>query len=88
MWRGKTQRAYNINDDSQMLMGDYFDIAASVYGLPKPPRISRARAKLELGEMQMSFMSESRRLVNTRMKRELRLRLLYPEVQDGLEAQN
>ena len=88
LWRGRRQRAYNINDDSQMLMGDYFDMAAGVYGLPKPPRISRARAKLELGEMQMSFMSESRRLVNTRMKRELRLRLLYPQVQDGLEAQN
>ena len=88
MWRGKTQRTYNINDDSQMLMGDYFDMAAGVYGLPKPPRISRAQAKDELGEMQMSFMSESRRLINTRMKRELRLRLLYPQVQDGLEAQN
>ena len=88
MWRGKTQRTYNINDDSQMLMGDYFDMAAGVYGLPKPPRISRAQAKDELGEMQMSFMSESRRLINTRMKRELRLRLLYPHVQDGLEAQN
>ena len=88
IWRGKTQRTYNINDDSQMLMGDYFDMAAGVYGLPKPPRISRAQAKDELGEMQMSFMSESRRLINTRMKRELRLRLLYPHVQDGLEAQN
>lgn len=86
IWRGKTQRTYNINDDSQLLMGDYFDMAAAVYGLPKPPRISRAQAKLELGEMPMSFMSESRRLVNTRMKRELRLRLLYPQVQDGLEA--
>ena len=88
MWRGKTQRTYNINDDSQMLMGDYFDMAAGVYGLPKPPRISRAQAKVELGEMQMSFMSESRRLINTRMKRELRLRLLYPQVQEGLEAPN
>ena len=88
MWRGKTQRTYNINDDSQMLMGDYFDMAAGVYGLPKPPRISRAQAKVELGEMQMSCMSESRRLINTLMKRELRLRLLYPQVQDGLEAQN
>jgi len=88
MWRGTTQRTYNINDDSQMLMGDYFDMAAGMYELPKPPRISRSKAKLELGEMQMSFMSESRRLVNTRMKRELRLRLLYPQVQDGLAAQN
>ena len=86
IWRGKTQRTYNVNDDSQMQMGDYFDMAAEVYQLPKPPRISRAQAKLELGEMQMSFMSESRRLVNTRMKRELRLRLLYPQVQDGLKA--
>ena len=86
IWRGKTQRTYNVNDDSQMQMGDYFDMAAAVYQLPKPPRISRAQAKLELGEMQMSFMSESRRLVNTRMKRELRLRLLYPQVQDGLKA--
>jgi len=88
MWRGTTQRTYNINDDSQMLMGDYFDMAAGIYELPKPPRISRSKAKLELGEMQMSFMSESRRLVNTRMKRELRLRLLYPQVQEGLAAQN
>ena len=88
MWRGTTQRTYNINDDSQMLMGDYFDMAAGIYELPKPPRISRSKAKLELGEMQMSFMSESRRLLNTRMKRELRLRLLYPQVQEGLAAQN
>ena len=86
IWRGRTQRTFNINDDSQMLMGDYFDMAASIYGLTKPPRISRSKAQLELGEMQMSFMSESRRLVNTRMKRELRLRLLYPQVQDGLKA--
>ena len=86
IWRGRAHRTYNINDDSQMLMGDYFDMAASVYGLPKPPRISRSKAQLELGDMQMSFMSESRRLVNTRMKRELRLRLRYPQVQDGLKA--
>jgi nucleoside-diphosphate-sugar epimerase len=86
IWRGRAHRTYNINDDSQMLMGDYFDMAASVYGLPKPPRISRSKAQLELGDMQMSFMSESRRLVNTRMKRELRLRLRYPQAQDGLMA--
>jgi hypothetical protein len=31
-------------------------------------------------------MSESRRLDNTRLKRELRLRLRYPTVEDGLRA--
>jgi len=86
LWRGKAQRTYNINDDSQMRMGDYFDMAAQLYGLPTPPRISRVQAQRELTDMQMSFMRESRRLVNARMKRELRLRLLYPQVQEGLRA--
>ena len=84
LWRGQTQRRYNVNDDAQLKMGDYFDLAASLYDLPKPPRISRAQAQLELPAMQLSFMSESRRLDNRRMKRELRLQLRYPQVQDGL----
>jgi len=84
LWRGKPQRSYNVNDDSQLLMGDYFDMAAHVYGLAKPPRVSRAQAQTELPAMQLSFMSESRRMVNTRMKRELRLQLRYAKVEDGL----
>jgi nucleoside-diphosphate-sugar epimerase len=84
LWRGKPQRAYNVNDDSQMLMGDYFDMAAGLYGLAKPTRISRAQAQTELPAMQLSFMSESRRMVNTRMKRELRLQLRYSRVENGL----
>jgi nucleoside-diphosphate-sugar epimerase len=84
LWRGQPQRVYNVNDDSQMLMGDYFDMAAGLYDLAKPPRISRAQAQTELPAMQLSFMSESRRTVNTRMKRELRLQLRYADVKDGL----
>jgi nucleoside-diphosphate-sugar epimerase len=84
LWRGKTQRAYNVNDDSSLLMGDYFDMAAGLYGLPKPPRISRAQAQVDVPAMQLSFMSESRRLLNTRMKRELRLQLRYADVKAGL----
>lgn len=84
LWRGKPQRVYNVNDDSQLLMGDYFDMAAGLYALAKPPRISRAQAQTELPAMQLSFMSESRRMVNTRMKRELRLQLRYADVKDGL----
>lgn len=86
LWRGKPQRAYNINDDSALKMGHYFTAAAALYGLPVPPRISRARAEIEISPMQLSFMSESRRMVNTRMKRELGLRLHFPHVLDGLAA--
>jgi nucleoside-diphosphate-sugar epimerase len=84
LWRGKPQRVYNVNDDSQMLMGDYFDMAAGLYALAKPPRISRTQAQTELPAMQLSFMSESRRMVNTRMKRELRLQLRYADTKSGL----
>lgn len=84
LWRGQPQRTYNVNDDSQLLMGDYFDMAAVLYGLAKPPRISRVQAQTEMPAMQLSFMSESRRMVNTRMKRELRLQLRYANVKDGL----
>jgi hypothetical protein len=34
--------------------------------------------------MQLSFLSESRRLSNRRLKRELRLNLRYPTVADAL----
>lgn len=86
LWRGKAQRAYNVNDDASLKMGDYFDAAAALYGLPLPPRISRARAAVEMGAMQLSFMSESRRMVNARMKQELGLHLRYASVLDGLAA--
>ena len=65
-------------------MGDYFDVAADMYGLERPPRVSRVKAAVQLTPLRLSFMSESRRMDNTRMKRELRLKLRYPTVHTGL----
>jgi nucleoside-diphosphate-sugar epimerase len=87
LWRGQAQRVYHVSDDSQLKMGDYFDLAADIFGLPRPARVPRDTAKDQLPLMLLSFMSESRRLDNTRMKRELRLSLLYPTVREGLCAQ-
>ncbi len=84
MWRGKPQRIYNVSDDSELKMGDYFDLAAGLYGLPRPRRVPRSTAEDELPLMLLSFMSESRRLVNRRMKEELGLRLRYANVGEGL----
>ncbi len=84
LWRGAPRRAYNVNDDTVLKMGDYFDLAADLYGLPRPPRVSRDTAAGQLPLSLLSFMSESRRLDNGRMKRELRLRLRYPTVREGL----
>lgn len=84
LWRGKPQRIYNVNDDTRLKMGDYFDLAADLYGLPRPPRVARNTARDQLPLMLLSFMSESRRMDNTRLKRELRLKLRYPTVDVGL----
>ncbi len=84
--RGLPQRAINIADDSVLKMADYFDLAADIFGMKRPPRLARSDAAAAMSAVQMSFLSESRRLVNTRMKRELRLVLRYPAVADGLVA--
>jgi nucleoside-diphosphate-sugar epimerase len=84
LWRARPQRVYNVNDDTCLKMGDYFDLAADLYGLPRPPRLARAAAAAELPLGMLSFMGESRRLDNQRLKRELRLVLRYPTVERGL----
>jgi nucleoside-diphosphate-sugar epimerase len=82
---GKPQRITNTSDDTDLKMGDYFDLAADLYGLPRPPRLARQEAAAQLPAMQLSFMSESRRLDNRRLKTELRLKLRYPTVSAGLK---
>ena len=86
LWRGRAGRVVNVNDDTCLKMGDYFDLAADLYGLPRPPRVSREDAKEKMPVLQLSFMSESRRMDNTRLKKELGLRLCYPTVATGLVA--
>ncbi len=86
LWKGRPQRAYNVSDESHLKMGDYFDLAADLYGLPRPPRLPRSTAQAQLPVVLLSFMSESRQLDNRRMLRELGLRLRYPSVAEGLRA--
>lgn len=84
LWRGRPQRAVHASDDSALKMGDYFDLAADLYGLPRPPRVTLAQAREQLSPALLSFMAESRRLDNRRLKTELRLRLRYPTPATGL----
>ena len=84
LWRGLPQRITNVSDDTELKMGDYFDMAADLYGLPRPPRLSRSTAQQQLPLMLLSFMGESRRLDNSRLQRELRVPLHYPTVREGL----
>ena len=86
LWRGKTLRSLHVSDDSDMMMGDYMDWAADLWQLPRPPRISRAQAQTALPAMTLSFMNESRRMQNQRLKTELCMKLRYPTVREGLQG--
>lgn len=86
LYRGKSSRVYNASDDSTLKMGDYFDLVADGFGMPRPPRISRAEAQQCISPAMLSFMAESRRLDNTRIKQELRIKLIYADVAAGVTA--
>jgi len=83
---GRANRCYNASDDSEMKMGDYFDLVADRFGLPRAPRIRRDEAENMLSPLQRSFMSESRRLDNRRIRKELRAQLRYLQITDGVDA--
>jgi nucleoside-diphosphate-sugar epimerase len=74
----------NVCDDTELRVGDYYDLAADLCGLPRPPRVTRDEARARLSSQQMSFLSESRRIANRRLREELRLVLRYPTVREGL----
>jgi nucleoside-diphosphate-sugar epimerase len=84
--RAKPQRAIHATDDTDLPMGEYFDRVADAKGLPRVPRVTRELAEAQLEPLTLSFMRESRRLKNTRLKRELGYALRYPTVDDFLRA--
>lgn len=82
----QAEGVFNASDDSEMKMGDWFDLVADRNGLPRPPRIARSDAAARVSPALLSFMAESRRLVNRKMKEVLGVRLRYPTVHDGVPS--
>jgi nucleoside-diphosphate-sugar epimerase len=81
-------RVFNAVDQSHLQMGQYFDLVADHFNLARPPRVSRQELKQLVSPMMLSFMSESRKISNERILRELTLHLSYPTVGDFLATQN
>lgn len=85
LFKGRANRLYNAVDDSGLKMGDWFDVVADHLGLPRPPRLPREAVIAAVTPAMRSFLSESRRLDNRRIKTELQFRLRYPSVRQGLK---
>lgn len=86
LFRAQACRVYNAVDNTEMKMGEYFDEVADAMQLPRPPRLPHAELAKAVSPMLLSFMSESRRLSNRRMKEELGARLRYAQVSDLLKS--
>lgn len=86
LFRAQNNRVYNASDNSEMKMADYFDLVADLLELPRPSRVSRSEAQAQLPKELLSFMGESRRLRNNRLRTELKVRLRYPTVREGVAA--
>lgn len=84
LYRGGRNRLYNAVDDSGLKMGDWFDVVADMIGVPRPPRLAKDEVMAAVTPAMRSFLTESRRLSNGRIKAELRYRLKNPSVHEGL----
>jgi nucleoside-diphosphate-sugar epimerase len=84
LYRGGRNRLYNAVDDSGLKMGDWFDVVADTIGVVRPPRLAKEDVMAAVTPAMRTFLTESRRLTNGRIKGELRYRLRYPTVREGL----
>ena len=75
---------FNVCDDDPAPPEAVIGHAAELLGLPLPPAEDYATA--EMTPMARSFYAESKRVANDLIKRELGVRLIYPDYRAGLAA--
>lgn len=77
---------YNISDGHPSTMTDYFNRVADVLGLPRPPQVSRSQAARDMSAGMLSYLAESKRITNRRMREVLGVEPRYPDLAQGLPA--
>lgn len=82
--RDRPGAVYNISDGHPTTMTDYFNRVADALELKRPPPITLAQAHATLSEGMQSYLAESKRLDNRRMREELGVVPRYPDLTLGL----
>lgn len=75
----------NVSDDEPGTITDYFNAVADYAGLPRPPQISLKEAQKSLSAGMLSYLAESRRIDNRKMKDLLKIKLRYACLADALK---
>lgn len=84
--KGQAGDIFNVADESEASMTDYFNSVADVFSLPRPPQVSMVQAEELLSAEMLSYLKESRRLDTTRLRHRLGVELRYPDLLSGLRA--
>jgi nucleoside-diphosphate-sugar epimerase len=83
---GEGTRVYNVSDGHPGTMTAYFFAVADALGLSRPPTVTMEEAKRVLTPAMLSYLTESRRLDNGKLLKELGVTLKYPTLDEGLRA--
>lgn len=86
MERGEDGDIFNVCDGQQSSMTEYFTAIAEMHDLPRPKQISMAEAEQEMNPLMLSYLKESRRMSNRKLKEKLAIELRYPTLEAGLRA--
>ena len=84
--RGKNGQVYNVSDGHPTTMTDYFNAAADFLGLPRPRQIPWEEARQLMSPLMLSYVAESRRMDNRKIREELGVTLRYPTLAEGIPA--
>jgi nucleoside-diphosphate-sugar epimerase len=80
------RRIVNVTDGSDDSLTAYLQRVARIAQLPEPPLISRAEAQRSFSPMSWSFLAESRRVGNRRLREELGVTLEFADLDAGIRA--
>ncbi len=77
---------YNLSDDAPAAPADVVAHACGLLGVAPPPLVPFAEARAAMSPMARSFWRDHRRVENRRIKKDLGVRLRYPDYRAGLAA--
>ena len=77
---------FNATDGTPGKISEYLQTVAEVLGKPPLPEISMMQAQGQLSSGMLSYLGESRRISNTRILKELKVTLRYPDFRQGLKS--
>lgn len=82
---GEDGEVFNVSDGQPGTMTQYFNAAADLLGLPRPPQVSMAEAQRVMTPLMLSYLTETRRMDNRRMLERLGVTLRFPDLESGLK---